>query len=59
MKFYLNDLELAQITLRQNNDTSLGHKQSLCAVRASNVPPLKRHGPDTNYALFLPVTLTI
>ena len=40
------------MTLGQGHDTPLGHKQSLCEVRTSNVSPLKRYGPDTNFAIF-------
>lgn len=58
MHFSFSDLKLAQLTLDQDHDTPLGHKQSLCKVHVgtSNVSK-KRYKPDTNYALFFPMTL--
>lgn len=44
--------------LDQNHDTTSGHQQSLCDT-TSNVSPLENYIADTNYVLFLPVTLNL
>lgn len=43
MHFSFSDLKLAQMTLNQDHDTPLGHKQSLCKehVGTSNVSKKK------------------
>lgn len=37
-QFYFSDLELSQMTFRQNYETFSDDKQSLCEVRVFNVP---------------------
>ena len=45
------------MNLGQDHDTPLGHGQSLCEMRTYQVYPEERYGTDTNYEIFLPVTL--
>lgn len=57
LSFPASDLDLAQLTLVQGHKTLSWHMQCLCKERTSNASPLKRLSPDTQFALFLPLTL--
>lgn len=37
--FSFRDPDIVQMTLGKGHDTPLGHKESLCEVEDSNVPP--------------------
>lgn len=52
-------LNLSEWLLVKVMTHSLDKNQSLCEVRTSNVSPYIRFWPDTNFALFLQVTLTL
>lgn len=45
-----SDFDLSQIILGQFHETTPGHKQYLCQVRTSNVYPLQKYDPGTNFA---------
>lgn len=57
--FRVSDIDLAQITLGQDYETPSHNKQPLCEKRNLNVTEKGRYGPDTNFALFLSVTMTL
>lgn len=54
-----NFLLFLPVTFSQNLHTPSGHKQSLSAVRTSNVSRYERYGPNKNFAIFLPLTLNL